>query len=73
MIVDRYGPRRHQQSRHRGRRRGQGLARRQARVRGDACAQGSAHRSCGTAHQGRARAISGAANLRIPMHCRSAM
>ena len=50
-------PDRHQLSRHRRRRRSEGLARRQARVRSQPRAQGSAQRSRRAAHQGRQRAL----------------
>ena len=56
----RRGPRGHQQPRHRGGRPGQGLARRQARVRGRDRAQGSALGPRGAAHQGAERALPGA-------------
>ena len=53
VMVDRFRPRRHQQPRHRGRRPGEDLARRQARVRGRDRAEGQPHRPRGAAPQGR--------------------
>ena len=58
VIVDAVRPRRHQQPRHRRRRPGEGLARRQARVRGRDRAEGPAHRSRGAARQGRQESAS---------------
>ena len=58
VIVDPSRPGRDQQPRHRRRRPGEGLARRQARVRGRGRAQGPAHRSRGAARQGRQRSAS---------------
>ena len=55
VIVDADRPGRHQQPCRRGRRPGEGLARRQARIRGRDRAQGSAHRPCRAARQGRPR------------------
>ncbi len=57
-----------QQSRDRGRRRGEGGARRQARIRGGDRVEGPAYRSRRAAHQGFARALSGdrARRLRRP-------
>ncbi len=57
VLVDAVRPRGHQQSRHRRRRSGEGLARRQARVRGRDRAQGFALGSRGAAPQGPGRAI----------------
>ena len=53
VIVDADRPRRHQQPRHRRRRPGQDIARRQARIPGRGRAEGPAHRSRRAARQGR--------------------
>ncbi len=66
------GPRGHQQPRDRGRRSGEGLARRQARVRGRDRAQGFALRPRGAAPQGPGREISPRSNSPIPTLCWSA-
>ena len=72
VIVDAGGPRHHQQPCGRRRDRGEGLARRQARIRGRDRAEGCAHRSRGFAHQGTEGAFPGDRVRQFGRACRSA-